>query len=168
MWSKVCRAARLGVAALLVPSLGGCLWLTLTETTDNRTYRFDGVVTRADGTPVSGAIVEITDGFGYFVQGPPPANAAPCSDEVGGRRFFATTDAQGRYKSEERGERGEDGPCIKVSVMRSGTSGVPEAVVKGESSTFEQPGSNRSLLHRRVDVVVQPAAVNAAAIKSRR
>lgn len=156
MWSKVFRAARLGVAALLVSSQGGCLWLSLTETTDNRTYRFDGVVTRADGTPVSGARVEIVDGFGYFVQ-PPPANAPPCSDEIGGRPHFTTTDAQGRYRVEERGERGEDGPCLKVHVMPPGTSGLAEAVVKGESSTFEQPGANRSLLHRRVDVVL-PAA----------
>lgn len=155
MWSNVFRAARLGAAVLLVASQGGCLWLSLTEATDNRTYRFDGVVTRADGTPVSGARVEIIDGFGYFVQGPPPANAPPCSDEVGGRPYFATTDAQGRYKAEERGERGEDGPCIKVRVTPPGTSGLAEAVVKGESSTYAQP-SNRSLLHRRIDVVLQP------------
>lgn len=157
MWSKVFRAARLGVAALLVPSLGGCLWLSLTESTDNRTYRFDGVVTRADGTPVSGARVEIVDGFGYFVQGPPPENAPPCSGEVGGRSHFSTTDAQGRYRVEERGERGEDGPCIKVLAMPPGTSGLAEGVAKGESSIYTQPGANRSLLHRRVDVVLQPA-----------
>jgi hypothetical protein len=156
MWSKVFRAARAGVAAVLVSSLGGCLWLTLSETADNRTYRFDGVVTRADGTPVPGAMVEIVDGHGYFVQSPPAANAGPCSDEVGGRPYFTTTDAQGRYKVEERGELGENGPCIKVRVTPPGTSGLGEAVVKGPSGTFEQP-SNRSLLHRRVDVVL-PAA----------
>jgi hypothetical protein len=155
MWSKVFRAARLGVAAVLVSSLGGCLWLTLTEAADNRTYRFDGLVTRADGTPVSGATVEIVDGFGYSVEAPPP-NAAPCSDEVGGRPYFTTTDAQGHYRVEERGERGENGPCIKVRVTPLGNSGLAEAVVKGESGTFEQPG-NRSLLHRRIDVVLQPA-----------
>ncbi|HEY0153456.1 MAG TPA: hypothetical protein VGB92_15720 [Longimicrobium sp.] len=156
MWNKVFRAARLGVAALLVPSLGGCLWLSLTETTDNRTYRFDGIVTRADGTPVSSATVEIQDGHSYFVQAP-PENAPPCSGEVGGRSYFATTDAQGRYRAEERGERGEDGPCIKVQVTPLGTSGLAPAAVKGESSTYTQPGTNRSLLHRRVDVVLQPA-----------
>lgn len=156
MWSKVFRAARPGVAALLVSSLGGCLWLSLTESTDNRTYRFDGIVTRADGTPVSAARVEIVDGFGYSVQ-PPPPNAPPCSDEIGGRPHLTTTDAQGRYRVEERGELGEDGPCLKVSVTPPGTSGLAEAVVKGESGTFVQP-SNRSLLHRRVDVVLQPAS----------
>jgi hypothetical protein len=154
MWSKVFRAARLGVAAVLVSSLGGCLWLTLSETADNRTYRFDGVVTRADGSPVSGAMVEIVDGDGYFVQSPPPANAGPCSDEIVGRPYFATTDAQGRYRVEERGERGEDGPCIKVRVTPLGTSGLAAAVVKGESTIYMQPGTNRSLLHRRVDVVL--------------
>jgi hypothetical protein len=154
MWSKVFRAARLGVAALLVPALGGCLWQTLTETTDNRTYRFDGIVTRADGTTVSGATVQIEDGHGYFVQGPPPENAPPCSGEVGGRSYYSTTDAQGRYRVEERGERGEDGPCIKVRVTPLGTSGLAAAVVKGESTIYMQPGTNRSLLHRRVDVVL--------------
>ncbi|HEX8209966.1 MAG TPA: hypothetical protein VF584_07250 [Longimicrobium sp.] len=157
MWSKAFRAARLGVAALLVLSLGGCLWRTLTETTDNRTYRFDGIVTRADGTPVSGATVEVVDGIGYFVQSPPPGNAPPCSDKVGGKSYFSSTDAQGRYRVEERGERGEDGPCIKVQVTPLGTSGLAEAVVKGESSIYTQPGTNRTLLHRRVDVVLQPA-----------
>ncbi|HEX8453764.1 MAG TPA: hypothetical protein VF647_16800 [Longimicrobium sp.] len=157
MWSKVFRAARLGVAALLVSSLGGCLWWTLTETTDNRTIRFDGIVTRADGTPVSGATVEIVDGFGYFAQTPPPENAAPCSGEVTGRSYYSYTDPQGRYRVEELHERGEDGPCVKVQVTPLGISGLAPAAVKGESSTYTQPGSNRSLLHRRVDVVLHPA-----------
>jgi len=156
MWSKVFRAARLGVAAVLVSSLGGCLWLTLSETADNRTYRFDGVVTRADGSPVSGAMVEIVDGDGYFVQSPPPANAGPCSDEIVGRPYFATTDAQGRYRVEERGELDESGPCIKVRVTPPSASGLAVTVVKGTSGTYEQP-SSRSLLHRRVDVVLPPA-----------
>ncbi|MBD0320738.1 MAG: hypothetical protein ICV87_10420 [Gemmatimonadetes bacterium] len=154
MLSKVYRAARLCAAALLMSSLSGCLWLALTESTDNRTFRYDGTVTRAGGTPVANARVEITDGFEFYTQGPPPPGAAPCTGEVGGRVHFATTNPQGRYLVEERREDEERGICLSVRVVPAPGSGLAETVVKGESRTFEQPVGRESLTHRRVDVVL--------------
>ena len=157
MWSKAFRAARLGVAAVLVSSSGGCLWLALTESTDNRTFRYDGTVTRAGGTPVANARVEITDGFEYHQQGPPPAGAGPCSGEVGGPVHYATTNAQGRYLVEDRREDGNRGICLSVRVIPAPGSGLAENLVRGEARSFEQPVGRESLTHLRVDVVLRPA-----------
>ncbi|CAA9358195.1 MAG: hypothetical protein AVDCRST_MAG68-4149 [uncultured Gemmatimonadetes bacterium] len=157
MWSMAYRAARLGVAAVLMSSLSGCLWLALTETTDNRTYRYDGTVTRAGGTPVANARVEITDGFEFYRQGPPPPGAGVCSGEIGGMVHFVTTDAQGKYLYEDRREDENRGFCLSVRVIPAPGSGLAEAVVQGEAYRFEQPVSRESLTHRRVDVVL-PAA----------
>lgn len=155
MLSNFFRAARLGAAALLMSSLGGCLWLALTESTDNRTFRYDGTVTRAGGTPVASARVEITDGFDYYTQGPP--SGGPCSGEIGGMTHYATTDAQGRYFAEERREDDYHGICLSVRVVPAPGSGLAETVVKGEARSFDQPVNRESLTHRRVDVVL-PAA----------
>lgn len=157
MWSMARRAARLGVASVLMSSLSGCLWLALTESTDNRTFRYDGTVTRAGGTPVANARVEITDGFEYHQQAPPPAGAAPCSGEVGGMVHYVTTNAQGRYLFEDRREDEYHGFCLSVRVIPTPGSGLAEAVVRGVATSFEQPVSRESLTHRRVDVVL-PAA----------
>ena len=157
MWTKVFRAARLGVAAVLLPSLGGCLWLALTESTDNQSVRYDGTVLRAGGIPVAGARVVITEGHGYFVE-PPPPNAAPCSGVVGGPTQFTTTDAQGRYRKEFRREEDEfPTSCLSVRFTPAIGSGLAETVVQGESRTFDLPGSDRDLIRRRVDVVLRPA-----------
>ena len=141
--------------ALLTP--GGCVGPF--GPPDERTIRYDGAVTRRDGSPVAGVRLEIITGPEVLRSGtpPPPDGSAPCSGTVDGAVDRATTDARGRYLVQARRRPPVGGPCVRVRATPPVASGLAEAVVTGLGNQYTQPDSDEDLLHRRVDVVLQPA-----------
>lgn len=117
------------------------------------TTSFEGQVTRAGGTPVAGARVEV-----WGVES--PADSAPAAPP-----FFAlATDASGRYRREGRSAR-ESAPLAPAFVVRvtppaaSGrrarSLGARAADVRFEKG---ETGSGDNVVRRRLDVVLEPAA----------
>lgn len=148
---------RSAVLSAVILTLVGCIGPFGPQ--EERTFRYDGSVTRADGSPVAGVQVEITSGTEVLRPGspPPPPEAEPCSGTIDGIVERASTDARGKYLVQARRRSDPGGPCVRVRATPPVGSGLAEAVVTGDGSLFNQPDSNEDLLHRRVDVVLQPA-----------
>jgi hypothetical protein len=131
----------------------GCVWPLAVE---KRTLVYDGRVTRADGSPVGGVEVEITDGFDVVRPGAPPRpdGVPECGGTIEGAVVRANTGPDGGYRVEVLRESSAVGACIRVRVAPPAGSSLAEHVVQSESSRYIQPDTNDSLLHRRVDVTV--------------
>lgn len=152
-WCRV-RPALLAALAL---TLGGCVWPF--EPPEQRTVRYDGTVTRADGTPVPGVQVEITDGFEVVPPGsaPPPPSAGPCGGTIDGEVERAVTDSRGQFLVQVRRESPGGGSCLRLRATPPAGSGLAETVVQDFVTRFNQPDTNQELLHRKIDVVLKPA-----------
>ena len=151
-----CRV-RPAVFAALALMLGGCIWPF--EPPPLRTVRYDGAVTRADGSPVPGVQVEITDGIEVVRPGsgpPPPPGAGPCSGTIDGDVERAVTDSRGQFLVQVRRPPPGGGFCLRLRATPPAGSGLAEAVVQDFVSRFNQPDTNQELLHRRIDVVLKP------------
>lgn len=152
-WSRV----RPVVVSALALTLGGCIWPS--EPAEQRMVRYDGTATRVDGSPVPGVRVEITDGFEVVPPGsaPPPPGAGPCAGTIDGDLARATTDSQGRFLVQVRRDAPGGGTCLRLRATPPAGSGLAEAVVQDFVTRFNQPATGQELLHRRIDVVLNPA-----------